>query len=94
MDICRHNGVQPRILLNGSENNLVRELCGSGRALTFFAGPVDTFPECKKIIIEDLDLDLEFHLVVNKYAYLSDAAETFIAYTRKVLRDRGIRINT
>jgi DNA-binding transcriptional LysR family regulator len=92
MDLCRHNGVQPRILLNGSENNLVRELCGTGRALTFFAGPVESFPECKKIIIKDLDLDWEFHLVVNKHAYLSDAAETFIAYTRKALKSREKRM--
>jgi DNA-binding transcriptional LysR family regulator len=88
MDICRHNGVQPRILLNGAENNLVRELCGSGRALSFFAGPIDMFPECKKIIIEDVDLDWEFHLVINKYAYLNRAAETFIAYTWEALKTR------
>jgi hypothetical protein len=88
MDVCRHNGVQPRILLNGSENNLVRELCATGRVLTFFAGPTDTFPECKRIIIEDFDMDWEFHLVVNKYAYVSGAVETFIAYTREALKDR------
>jgi DNA-binding transcriptional LysR family regulator len=88
IDMCRHNGVQPQILLNGSENNLVRELCGAGQALTFFAGPMDSLPECKKITIEDMDLYWEFHLVVNKYAYLSGAAETFITYTRKVLKDR------
>jgi hypothetical protein len=40
------------------------------------------------INIEDIDLYFEFHIIVNKHAYISEAAEQFIAYAKEQLSAR------
>jgi hypothetical protein len=37
--------------------------------------------------IEDMDLYWEYHLIVNKHSYISDAAGEFIAYAKKRLSE-------
>ncbi|GHV64473.1 LysR family transcriptional regulator [Spirochaetia bacterium] len=88
--LCAQYGVKQNILLGGAENNLVYELCSTQRIASFFARPIDEFPDLVRIDIEDLDMYWEFHLIVNKHAFISNAAEQFIAYTREKLRDHAL----
>jgi DNA-binding transcriptional LysR family regulator len=87
-DICARHGVELKIFLTASENGLVRELCNTHRIVSFFAGPRDQFADLVPVDIEDLDLYLEFHLIVNKHAYIGAAPHRFIAYTRETLQGR------
>jgi DNA-binding transcriptional LysR family regulator len=84
-DLCAQHGFKPDILLSGAETNFVHELCGTNQIVSFWAGSVDKFPGLVSIDIEDIDLYFEFHLIVNKNTYISDAAKQFIDYTKEQL---------
>lgn len=84
-EMCAQNGFKPAILLNSSEKNLVYELCSTNQVVSFWAEYADISPDLVRIALEDVDLYWEFHFIVNKHAYISDAGERFIAYTKKQL---------
>jgi hypothetical protein len=81
--LCAEQGFKPGPILHGSEFNLVHELCGTNQMVAFYAGPVDRFPDLAFINIEDMDLYFEFNFIVNRYAYISEAAKQFIDYTKE-----------
>ncbi|MDR2741998.1 MAG: LysR family transcriptional regulator [Treponema sp.] len=82
-DIFRKYGIKPSIYLDGSENSLLYELCSTNRIVSFWPGPIRQSPELVSIPIEDIDIYFEFHLIVNKTTYVSEAANQFIAYTKE-----------
>lgn len=82
-DIFRKYGIKPSIYLDGAETSLLYELCGTNRIVGFWPGPIRQSPELASIPIENMDLHFEFHLLVNKNTYISEAAKQFIAYTQK-----------
>jgi DNA-binding transcriptional LysR family regulator len=79
-ETCGQYGIKPAICLGGAETNLMRELCGTNRMVSFFAGPMEKQPGIVKIEIEDIDLYWEFHLVINKYASVDGGVKAFIDY--------------
>jgi DNA-binding transcriptional LysR family regulator len=81
--LCAQRGFKPGTLLHGSESSLIQELCSTNQMVAFWAGSMDRFPDLVCINIEDMDLYFEFHLIVNRYAYISDAAKQFIDYTKE-----------
>jgi hypothetical protein len=82
-DIFKKYGIKPSIYLDGSENSLLYELCSTNRIVSFCPGPVRQTLELASIPIEDMDFHFEFHLIVNKNTYISEAAKKFIAYTKE-----------
>jgi DNA-binding transcriptional LysR family regulator len=87
MDQCIRNGVVPGIHLSSSAMGLTCELISTNRVVGFGGGPPDRFPGLVRIDIEDMDFYWEYHLIVNKYTYISDAAKQFIAYAKERLGD-------
>jgi DNA-binding transcriptional LysR family regulator len=82
MELCARIGVKPGTYLSGHEIDLSCELIDTNRYVGFGAGPQDRFPGLVRLDIEDMDFYWEFHLIVNKYAFISDAAKQFIAYAK------------
>ncbi|AEF84596.1 putative transcriptional regulator, LysR family [Treponema primitia ZAS-2] len=82
-DQCIRNGVVPEINLSSPAMELTCELISTNRVVGFGGGPQDRFPGLVHIEIEDMDFYWEFHLIVNKYAFISDAAKEFIAYAKE-----------
>ena len=79
-DICTRNGVRSVIHLKASETSLIYDLCSTNRIVCFWASSIYRFPGLAHIQVEDVDLYREYHLLVNKHAYISGAAKQFIAY--------------
>jgi DNA-binding transcriptional LysR family regulator len=89
LEMCGRCGFKPAILLGGSDNRLMYELCSTGRIVSFFADPLDDYPDLKRINIEDMDLYWEFHMVVNKHTYIDEGTRSFIDYAASVLRQEA-----
>jgi DNA-binding transcriptional LysR family regulator len=90
IDICNRNKVGSIIHLKASETSLIYELCNTNRIVGFWADSIYRFPGLAHIQVEDIDLYREYHLIVNKYVNLSDAAEQFIAYAERELSRTGL----
>jgi DNA-binding transcriptional LysR family regulator len=84
-ELCMRHGFKPKILLSGSENHIMQELCATGKFVSFFAAPLDEFPGLVRVDIEDMDLYWEGHLVLNKNTCVGKAVERFISYVQKTL---------
>jgi DNA-binding transcriptional LysR family regulator len=85
IDICAINGVRSIIHLKASEISLIYELCSTNRIVALWADSIYRFPGLAHIEVEDIEVYREYHLIVNKYVYISDAANQFIDYARKEL---------
>jgi DNA-binding transcriptional LysR family regulator len=90
MDICARNGIRSVIHLKASETSLIYELCSTNRIVAFWADNIYRFPGLAHIAVENMDAYREYHLIVNKEAFLSEAAQQFCAYAEKELaREEG-----
>ena len=85
LDLCTRNGVRSVIHLKASETSLIYDLCDTNRIVGFWASSIYRFPGLAHIEIEDMDLYRIYHLIVNRHAHISGAAERFIAYTKEEL---------
>jgi DNA-binding transcriptional LysR family regulator len=85
LELCAQNGFKPGMFLSGAETNFVYELCSTNQIVSFWAGSIDQFPDLVSINIEDIDLYFEFHIIVNKHAYISETAKCFIEYSKERL---------
>ena len=63
--------------------NLMLELLETGRYVIFAFEPLFDREYFHYIEVDDVDIFIEFHLVVNKRAFINSAAEHFIAWTRE-----------
>jgi DNA-binding transcriptional LysR family regulator len=83
-DLCFREGIKSSFLLGTSDYNLISKLCGTGRIVSFWAAPMDSFPDLVSIAVEDFDaVYWEAHFIANRSVHLTEAAHTFIAYTRE-----------
>jgi DNA-binding transcriptional LysR family regulator len=83
MKLCADAGIRPSTSLGASDPGLYRELCMTGRFVSFWSGPV-TIPGLVGIHIDEFEnLHSEISLIRNRNAWLSPAAEAFIAWTEK-----------
>jgi DNA-binding transcriptional LysR family regulator len=85
IDMCAMNGIRSIIHLKASEISLIYELCSTNRIVAFWADSIYRFPGLAHIEVEDIEIYREYHLIVNKHVYISDAANQFIDYARKEL---------
>ena len=83
LDLCNRYGVKSVIHLKASETSLIYELCNTNRIVSFWASSIYRFPGLAHIQIEDIDLYRVYHLIINRYAHISGAAEQFIAYAKE-----------
>jgi DNA-binding transcriptional LysR family regulator len=90
INFCRRNDIRPRMRLNLAELDLVSELCVFGRVACLM-GKLVNFTGLNYIDIEDSDLYIENHLVVNRNRHKSAAVEKFIAYAREQLPDWNLQ---
>jgi DNA-binding transcriptional LysR family regulator len=85
IDICAMNGVRSIIHLKASEISLIYELCSTNRIVALWADSIYRFPGLAHIEVEDVEVYREYHLIVNRQVYISDAANRFIDYAQKEL---------
>jgi DNA-binding transcriptional LysR family regulator len=85
MEICARNGIRSVIHLKASETSLIYELCSTNRIVAFWADNIYRFPGLAHIAVENIDLYREYHLIVNREAFQSEAAQQFCAYAEKEL---------
>lgn len=85
IDICAMNGVRSIIHLKASEISLIYELCSTNRIVAFWADSIYRFPGLVHIGVEDMEVYREYHLIMNRHVYISDAAEQFIVYAEQEL---------
>jgi DNA-binding transcriptional LysR family regulator len=85
IDVCAMNGVKSIIRLKASEISLIYELCSTNRIAAFWVDSIYRFPGLAHMEIEDIAIYREYHLIVNKHVYISEAAEKFISYAEKEL---------
>jgi DNA-binding transcriptional LysR family regulator len=86
LDLCRRNGIVPHTELGALDLNLVVELCSTGRFIAFVGGRMGTTQGMATIDIEDEEIFAKFYLLVNRHAFINQAAETFIDYAKEKLR--------
>jgi DNA-binding transcriptional LysR family regulator len=85
IDMCAANGIRSIIHLKASEISLIFELCSTNRIVAFWADSIYRFPGLAHIGVEDMDVYREYHLIVNKRVYISEAAECFLRYAEQEL---------
>jgi hypothetical protein len=84
-ELCRQNGAKLGTVLSPGDLDLRRILCGTGRFVAFGTANQAAAPDFVAVDIEDIGLYWEFDLVVNKFVFLTEAEEKFIAYAKKKL---------
>ena len=80
---CARNGIKTHTRLSYLNMNLITELLGTGRYIIFLH---ELFVDKKQfcyIEVEDVEIYIEFYLIVNKRAFINNAAELFIDWTRE-----------
>jgi DNA-binding transcriptional LysR family regulator len=85
MDLCARHGIRSIIHLKASETSLIYELCSTNRIVAFWADNIYRFPGLAHIAVENMDAYREYHLIVNKEAFQSEAAQQFCAYAEQEL---------
>lgn len=88
-DLCRQHGAKLETVLAPGDVRLRSLLCATGRYLAFGTEDQTAGTELVALDIEGVDFCWEFDLVINKFAFLTEAEESFIAYARKSLRGFG-----
>ena len=85
LELCARNGIKSVIHLKSSETSLIYDLCSTNRIVSFWASSIYRFPGLSHTQIEDIDLYRVYHLIANRHAHISGAAEQFIAYAKEEL---------
>jgi DNA-binding transcriptional LysR family regulator len=84
MELCEREGIRPSIFLGNGDISLYHELCSAGRAVSFWAGLMNSVPDLVNIAIDEFDsIYHEMHLIVNQHVHLTDATHKFIAYAKE-----------
>jgi DNA-binding transcriptional LysR family regulator len=83
---CRQGGAKLETLLSPGDLSLRNLLCATGRYVAFGTDEQAAAAGFAAVVIEDTDLYWEFDLVVNKFVFLTEAEEAFIAYAKKNLQ--------
>jgi DNA-binding transcriptional LysR family regulator len=86
-EFCARHGIKTDTRLSYLDKNLIMELLETGRYVIFTD---DTFLDRENfcfIEVENLEMYVEFYLIVNKRTFINSAAEFFIAWTREQYTD-------
>jgi DNA-binding transcriptional LysR family regulator len=83
LELCRRSGVKIETQLDSFDYGLVASLCATGRYIGFGGKGVRILKDLAMIDIEDSNIYVEHYLVVNKLAFINEAAKTFIAYAKE-----------
>jgi hypothetical protein len=85
-DICHRNGIDISIHLSTSEFTLANELYESNRYASFGGKSARRkHLDIVSIEIEDVEIYIEFYLIVNKNIFQDEGAKKFIDYAKKTL---------
>jgi LysR family cyn operon transcriptional activator len=84
-DLCRRNGIVPDTQLAAMDKDTIAELCSTGRFVAFAGEEMGDLYDVATIALEDEEIVAEFYLLVNRRAFINQAAETFIAYAKEKL---------
>jgi hypothetical protein len=90
-ELCRQNGAKLETVLSPGDLSLRNILCKTGRYVAFGTNEQAAGQELVAIDIEDVYLYWEFDLVVNKFIFLTEAEEAFVAYAKKELSNFFVR---
>jgi len=83
-EFCIRNGIKTNTQLSYLDINLIEELLESGRYVIFsFDFSFLDIENLNSIELENVDIYIESYLVVNKRAFINNAAEQFISWTRE-----------
>jgi DNA-binding transcriptional LysR family regulator len=85
LELCRRNGIVPDTQLAALDMSLVVELCSTGRFVALSGLETEGLQDVATIAIEDEEIFAEICLLVNRYAFINHAAETFIGYAKEKL---------
>ncbi|MDR1177088.1 MAG: LysR family transcriptional regulator [Treponema sp.] len=85
INLCIKGGVKPSVLLNVHEADLIHELCATNKMIGLWTGSMDRISDLVPIDIEDIDLHWEYHIVVNKHTFITNAEKAFIEYAKEKL---------
>jgi LysR family cyn operon transcriptional activator len=83
LDLCRLNGVVPDTELAAIDQNTIAELCSTGRFVAFAGEDMGDLYGMATIALEDEELFVEIYLLVNRHAFVNQAAETFVRYAKE-----------
>ena len=78
---CARNGIKTHTRLSYLNMDLIIELLETGRYIIFLHELFGDKEQLCYIEIENVELFIEFYLIVNKRAFINNAAELFIAWT-------------
>lgn len=86
-EFCVRHGIKTDTRLSYLDKNLIMELLETGRYVIFSD---DTFLDKENLCsieVENIEMYVEFYLIVNKRTFINRAAELFIAWTREQYMD-------
>jgi DNA-binding transcriptional LysR family regulator len=85
LELCRQNGIVPDTQLAVIDRNTIAELCSTGRFVAFAGEDMGDLYDMATIAIEDEEMFVEIYLLINRRAFINQAAETFIEYAKEKL---------
>jgi DNA-binding transcriptional LysR family regulator len=83
LDLCRRNGVVPSAQFASIDKNMIAELCSTGRFVVFAGDDMGDLYDLATIALEDEEIFAEIYLLVNRHAFINQAAETFVRYAKE-----------
>jgi DNA-binding transcriptional LysR family regulator len=90
LGLCRRNGIVPDTQLAVIDRNIIAELCSTGRFVAFAGEDMKDLYDVATIAIEDEEIFAEFYLLVNRHAFINQAAQTFVGYAKEKLGGEGL----
>ncbi|MDR0562867.1 MAG: LysR family transcriptional regulator [Spirochaetaceae bacterium] len=88
-EFCLRYGMKTDTRLSYLDIYLIVELLETGRYIIFSDDSFLVGDSLRRIEVEDLDMYIEFYLIVNKRAFINRAAELFIDWTREQFAGNG-----
>jgi DNA-binding transcriptional LysR family regulator len=84
-ELCRQHGAKLETVLAPGDLRLRHTLCKTGRYVAFGTDDQAAVQELAAIDIKGVDFYWEFDLVVNRFTFLTETEEAFIAYAKEKL---------
>ena len=89
-NICVKNGIKTHTRLSYLNTKLIIELLDTGRYIIFLHELFGDKDQLCHIELENVEISIEFYLIINKSSFINDAAELFIAWTREQFADYAL----
>jgi DNA-binding transcriptional LysR family regulator len=83
VEFCIRHGMKTNTRLSYLDKNLIMELLETGRYVIFTDDSLLDRENIHYIEVENAEIYIEFYLIINKRAFINNAAELFIAWTRE-----------